>query len=153
MAYRPTYSCRNAAPGGGQTPSGTGTSFSITPVATDDLTCTFSNALTLADLRLVKTSSAATVHSGDVVTYTLTATNAGPSAANGAILRDTPGAGLNCSVPSATATCTASGGAACPAATVPVANLTGPSGVTIPTLPNGGSVVITLQCTVTATGL
>ncbi|MBD9470842.1 DUF11 domain-containing protein [Pseudoxanthomonas sp. PXM01] len=40
--YTTTYSCTNAR-AGGQTPSGSGTSFSVTPVAGDDLTCTFAN--------------------------------------------------------------------------------------------------------------
>ncbi|KRA45023.1 DUF11 domain-containing protein [Pseudoxanthomonas sp. Root630] len=42
-SYATTYACTNARPGG-QTPSGNGTSFAITPVAGDDLTCTFANA-------------------------------------------------------------------------------------------------------------
>nr|WP_315183622.1 hypothetical protein [uncultured Albidiferax sp.] len=119
-----------------------------------NITCTFTNtAIPGADLTIVKTGSAASVRTGGVVSYTLTAGNNGPGAANGAVIRDVPGVGLDCTTPSPTATCSASGGAACPAATVPVANLQGPGGVTIPTLPVGGSVVITLQCLVTATGL
>lgn len=42
--YTSTYACTNAR-AGGQTPSGSGTSISLTPVAGDDLTCTFRNAL------------------------------------------------------------------------------------------------------------
>jgi len=42
--YLTTYSCTNAL-AGGQTPAGSGTSFSVTPAAGDDLTCTFTNAL------------------------------------------------------------------------------------------------------------
>jgi len=84
---------------------------------------------------------------------TFTLSNAGPNAANGAVLRDAPGAGLDCTTPSSTATCTAGGGASCPGATVPVANLTSPAGVAIPVLPAGGSMVVTMQCTVTASGL
>ena len=149
--YASSYACTNAL-AGGQTPSGSGTSFSLTAIAGDDLSCTFSNAVTLTDLSVVKTVSPASAKTGDVVSFTLTVNNAGPNAANGAVLRDVPGAGLNCSTPSLTATCSASGGASCPAATVPVASLTGPTGIVIPALPAGGGVVVTMQCTVTASG-
>ncbi|WP_157900071.1 DUF11 domain-containing protein [Rhodoferax koreensis] len=48
--YSSSYACTNALVGG-QTPSGTGTSFSVTPVAGDDLTCTLTNTAILADCR------------------------------------------------------------------------------------------------------
>ncbi|MBT2300966.1 DUF11 domain-containing protein [Variovorax paradoxus] len=138
--YTSSYSCTNAL-AGGQTLSGTATSFNMTPVANDDLTCTFSNtAVPRADLQVVKAASPTAARTGDVITCTLTASNAGPSDANNAVLRDVPGAGLDCTVPSSTATCAASGGASCPGATVPVADLTSPAGVAIPALPAGGSV-------------
>jgi uncharacterized repeat protein (TIGR01451 family) len=151
--YTTTFSCSNALPGG-QSPAGSGVSFSLTPVPGDDLRCTFSNvSIPRADLSVVKSSSAANVRSGDLVVFTLTGTNTGPSAADGAVIRDVASAGLDCTTPSATASCSANGGAACPGAAVPVADLLGPGGVTIPILPAGGSVAITLQCRVTATGL
>ncbi|WP_162277348.1 DUF11 domain-containing protein [Rhodoferax koreensis] len=144
--YSSSYACTNALVGG-QTPSGTGTSFSVTPVAGDDLTCTLTNTAILADLQVVKTASPpGAVQVGQVVTYTIVATNNGPAAAHGAKLTDTP-VGLNCQIPSATATCTATAGASCPSATVPVASLTG-SGITLPAFPNGGSVTVTVRCTV-----
>lgn len=119
-----------------------------------NIVCTFTNtAIPGADLSIVKIGSAASVRTGGVVSYTLTAGNNGPGAANGAVIRDVPGTGLDCTTPSPTASCSASGGAACPGATVPVVNLQGPGGVTIPTLPAGGGIVITLQCLVTANGL
>jgi hypothetical protein len=40
--YSPRWTCTNAR-AGGQTPSGTGSGFSITPASGDDLTCTFIN--------------------------------------------------------------------------------------------------------------
>jgi uncharacterized repeat protein (TIGR01451 family) len=143
--------------GGTATPdlaTGTVTLDALATAAGANVVCTFTNtAIPGADLSIVKTGSAASVRAGGVVTFTLTGTNSGPGAANGAVIRDVPGTGLDCLTPSPTATCSASGGAACPAATVPVANLQGPGGVTIPTMPAGGGIVITLQCTVTATGL
>ena len=100
-----------------------------------------------ADLQIAKTNTpgvngdvdqaADTVVSGSTVTYTLTVSNAGPFKGDGAVLTDTA-TGLTLTGVSCT---TATGGAACPApANVTLALLTG-SGIVIPTLPAGGSVV------------
>ena len=153
--YATTYACTNAL-GGGQTPSGSGTTFNVTAVVGDDLTCTFTNTRNAAaDLRLTKTNTtgvngevdqvADTVVSGTPTTYTITVTNLGPDAANGAVITDPAPTNLTCT----TATCAAAGGAACPVPTgaALVAAMQG-AGATVPTLPNGGSVVITLNCTV-----
>ena len=108
-----------------------------------------------ADIRITKTNTpgvngevdqaADTVASGATVPYTIVATNAGPKPADGAVLADPAPTNLLC----ATATCTASGGAACPATTgaALVSALQG-AGVAIPALPVGGSATFTLQCTV-----
>ena len=150
--YTTTYRCTNAR-SGGSAPSGTATSFAFAPVAGDQVSCVFRNVrIPRAELSIIKAASPVTAVAGSVVTYTITASNPGPSAAGGTLIRDTPGAGLNCTDPVATAACTASGGASCPAATVPVASLTG-AGVAIPTFPAGGQIVLTLQCRVTATGM
>ena len=151
--YTTTYACTNAR-SGGAAPSGSAATFAFTPVAGDQLACVFRNVqIPRTDLSIVKGASPTTALSGSVVTYTMTANNPGPAAANGTVLRDTPGAGLDCTDPAPTAACTAAGGASCPGATVSVANLTGATGVTIPTFPVGGQIVLTLQCRVTATGL
>lgn len=153
--YTTTYACTNAL-AGGQTPSGSGTSFTITAVAGDDLTCTLTNTRkSQADLRLTKTNTpgvngevdqaADTVVSGTTTSYSITVTNNGPDAANGSVLADPAPTNLTCT----TASCTAAGGAVCPVPTgaALVAALQG-AGATIPTLPNGGSVTVTLTCTV-----
>lgn len=153
--YATAYTCTNAL-AGGQTPSGSGTTFNVTAVAGDDLTCTFANTRNAqADLRLTKTNTtgvngevdqaADTVVSGTATTYTITVTNLGPDGADGAVITDPAPTNLTCS----TATCAASGGAACPVPTgaALVAALQG-AGATVPTLPNGSAVVITLNCTV-----
>lgn len=103
-----------------------------------------------ANLSIVKTRDVAEVVTGGTVVFTLAVANAGPSPAHGAIVRDPAVAGLNC----ATATCTASGSAACPAATgaALAAALQSGSGAVVPQLPAGGGVNIALTCTVTATG-
>jgi uncharacterized repeat protein (TIGR01451 family) len=104
------------------------------------------------DLQMTKAvSPTGAVASGSILTYTLVARNTGPDSTNNVLLRDTPGAGLDCTTPSPSATCSASGGASCPGATVPVSSLTG-GGVSLPSLPVGGQVAVTMQCTVTATG-
>jgi uncharacterized repeat protein (TIGR01451 family) len=108
-----------------------------------------------ADLVLTKTNTpgvngnvdqaADTVVSGAPSNYAITVTNNGPDAANGAVVTDPVPTNLTC----ATATCSAAGGAVCPAQTgaALVAALQG-AGATVPTLPNAGSVTFTLNCTV-----
>jgi uncharacterized repeat protein (TIGR01451 family) len=112
--------------------------------------CSYTNTRQITNLSVVKTANPTNVQTGGTVTFTLTVNNAGPAAANGAILRDKPGAGLSCT---AAPTCTASGGASCPSAlalTAPA--ITSNAGVPIPVLPNGGQVVVTMVCTATASG-
>ena len=118
-----TYSCTNTL-SGGQAPSGSGTSFAVTGVSGDDLTCVFTNTRkNRADLRLTKTNTpgangeadqaADTVVSGATTVYTLTVTNLGPDAADGAVLTDPAPTGVTCT----TASCTSAGGATCPVPT------------------------------------
>ncbi len=153
--YATTYACSNAL-AGGQTPSGSGITFNITAVVGDDLTCTLTNVRNnQADLRLTKTNTpgvngevdqaADTVVSGASANYSIVVTNLGPDAANGSVVVDPVPTNLTCS----TASCTATGGAACPAPTgaALVAALQG-AGATIPTLPLNGAVTIALTCTV-----
>ena len=84
--------------------------------------------------------------SGSTQSYVIVVTNNGPDAANGAVVRDPPPTGLTCTA----VTCSnATGGATC--ATTPaltVANLQSAGGVALDTLPSGGSVRLTLTCTV-----
>lgn len=153
--YTTTYNCTNTL-AGGQTPSGTTTTFNLTAVAGDDLTCTFANTRrALANLGLTKTNTpgvngevdqaADTVTSGATTTYTIVVGNAGPDAVSNAVVIDPAPTNLNCP----TATCTATGGATCPAQTgvALVAALQG-AGATIPTLPVSGTVTIALTCSV-----
>ncbi len=111
------------------------------------IVCTYTNTRNVADLKLTKDDGKTTAVAGDTNTYTITLTNNGPFAANGAVVTDPAVAGLTCS----TVSCTAVGGAACPA--TPSVAAFQSSGLTIPTLPSGGSVAFTLTCTVTATGV
>lgn len=108
-----------------------------------------------ADIRITKTNTpgvngdvdqaADTVNAGASVPYSIVATNNGPKPANNAVITDPVPTNLNCP----TATCAATGGAVCPTATgaALVAALQG-AGATVPTLPSGSSVTLTLNCTV-----
>lgn len=111
------------------------------------LVCTFTNTQLQPDLAVTKQASPAVVASGATVTFTLTANNTGTVDVNDAVLADAPGPGLSCT---AAGSCTANGGATCPGS-IPAAALFG-AGVTIPLLPAGGNVVVTVPCTVTASG-
>lgn len=114
------------------------------------ITCTFTNLPPRSEVQVNKTVMPSPVVSGQVATYSIVVRNNGPQAVSNVGLADVAGAGQNCSVPSTTATCTATGGATCPAS-LPVATLLA-GGVTIPSLPVNGQVTVTLQCTVSATG-
>jgi len=97
----------------------------------------------VADLSITKTDGVTAVDAGGSLTYTITASNAGPSdAPGGAIVADTFPAGLTCSW-----TCAGAGGGNC--------NASGGSSIGEGVfLPAGGSVTFTVSCTVSpaATG-
>jgi len=99
-----------------------------------------------ADVGIVKTGPASLIP-GSAITYTLTITNAGPSAADGSTYNDNvpgviSGVGASCGG--------AAGGATCGAVTVAGNNVSG----IVTLLPVGGSVVVTITGTVSgaATG-
>ena len=120
-----------------------------------DYTCTFTNHKLTADVSLTKTNTPGvngnvdqagdTVVSGSSVSYAVTVANNGPDSADGSLVTDPAPTNLVC----ATATCSATGGAVCPAQSgaALVSALQG-AGATIPTLPNGGTVTFNLSCTV-----
>ncbi|WP_408950764.1 beta strand repeat-containing protein [Lysobacter sp. Hz 25] len=149
--YTATYACSNALVGG-QTPSGSGGSFSLTPVAGDDLTCTLTNTRKpLADLTISKTNTMAngpddqandTLTPGAATTYTLVVTNRGPDAVTGAVLRDPSASRVRLSCPGP-ATCA---GAACPSATLTTAQLD--AGVALGAMALNDTVTVALACTV-----
>jgi len=91
-----------------------------------------------ADLSIIKSDGVTSATAGGSVTYTITASNAGPSAATGATVTDTFPSDLTC-----TWTCVGAGGGTCTAAG------SGNIGDTV-NLPVGGSVTYTASCTVSA---
>jgi len=93
-----------------------------------------------------KVASSTSLTSGSPLSYTITATNNGPSAANGALLTDPAIAGFSAS----TISCTnATNGAVCPAG-VTVASLQG-AGIALTTFPGGGAITFLLSGTLTQT--
>ena len=91
-----------------------------------------------ADLAITKTDGVTTATAGGSVTYTITASNAGPSDATGATVADTFPAVLTC-----TWTCTGAGGGTC------TASGSGNINDTL-NLPSGGSATYTASCTISA---
>jgi uncharacterized repeat protein (TIGR01451 family) len=91
-----------------------------------------------ADLSITKTDGVTTATAGGSVTYTITASNAGPSNATGATVADTFPASLTC-----TWTCAGAGGGTCTASGS--GNLSDSVN-----LPSGGSVTYTASCTLSA---
>jgi uncharacterized repeat protein (TIGR01451 family) len=103
---------------------------------------------TVADLAIQK-NGPATASAGSNIAYTINVINNGPGPANGTTFTDTFPSGLT----AVNATCTSSAGAgtsACGAITLSLA--AGSLNGTIPSLPSGGSVVITVTATLPATG-
>ena len=95
------------------------------------------------DLQVVKTNGTSSVYSGSTTTYTLTVTNNGPDSAVGAVISDTPGAGLTCPAGNPV-TLT---GAGAPSGSYTIGNLTG-AGITLGTIANGQTVTVTYACQV-----
>lgn len=131
-----------------------GNSVSVDTTAAN-VVCTYTNTARRADLSVSKTNTPLagpndqatdTVTRGAATSYSIVVRNAGPDAADGAVLRDPLPVGLNCT----TASCgSPAGGAVCPAAgALTVVALQSAGGVTIPTLPANASLTVTLACTV-----
>ncbi len=98
-----------------------------------------------ADLAITKTDGVTNVNAGGTTTYTIVVSNAGPSAANGAVFTDPAVANLTVT---GVVCGSASGGAACPTAPNTTVALMQGAGIVVPTLPSGGSVTFTVNATV-----
>jgi uncharacterized repeat protein (TIGR01451 family) len=159
-SYASTIVCSNASAGSTTVlPAGAGSNAGsrrqwsdFTPAAGDDIDCTITNTPLGADLAITKTNTPAlgandqptdTVTRGAPTTYQIVVTNNGPGASNNAVLRDPATASLSCT---SVACAVGGGGATCPAVTV--AALQSASGITLPTLPVGSSLIFTLTCDV-----
>ncbi|MFN7961132.1 MAG: IPTL-CTERM sorting domain-containing protein [Thermoanaerobaculia bacterium] len=114
------------------------TTVQLAGAAVDDVTVTACRQL-MADLSITKTDGVTTAVPGGSVTYTITASNAGPDAANPATVADTFPAILTC-----TWTCVGAGGGTC------TASGSGNINDATVNLPSGGSVTYTASCTISA---
>jgi uncharacterized repeat protein (TIGR01451 family) len=110
----------------------------------------------IANLTIAKSNGTTTLTAGSATRYTVTVSNLGPSAAGGAVVKDTAGAGLLCTAVTCAAT---TGTATCPAA-LPVGTSVNAgstafftTGEAIPSLPANSSVVFAVDCGVVTTGL
>jgi trimeric autotransporter adhesin len=84
------------------------------------------------------------VASGSTVTYLVVVSNTSGAAMSNLVIKDPVVSGIALS----NVSCVATGGASCPGSTT-VAGLQGATGLTIPSLPSGGSVTFTIQATLT----
>ena len=113
----------------------------------------------MAQLSVTKTNGTTTLAAGSTTSYTITFGNLGPSAANGAIVKDLFTPGLTCT----SVTCVATTGtpvASCPSSLLPLGSTVAASatnffttGETIATFPTNSSVTLVANCNVNATGL
>ncbi len=130
-----------------------GTVSALLTVTTPSATISTSTATVqpAANLAITKTNGITTptfVAAGSTITYTITVSNFGPGPVANAILRDAPGAGLNCAP---VITCAVGSGAAvCPTAPISLSSLL--AGVPIPSLGVNSSLTFSVTCGVTATG-
>lgn len=101
-----------------------------------------------ADLRVVKSTTAMSVRSGEQIQYTLVVDNLGPADVSNATLTDNQNSHLDCLSPVEVPTCSATGGAICPATLSRSALFS--TGVTLPFVPaNNGRLTLTVNCVVT----
>ena len=106
-----------------------------------------------ADVSLTKTNTPGvngevdqasdTVTSGETTTYVITVTNNGPDSVSGAVVTDTPAAGITC--PGANPVTISGNGV--PSGSFTVADLTG-AGITLGTLGNGQAATLSFDCQV-----
>jgi len=109
-------------------------------------TGTASTSITIptADLSATKSNGVSSVATNGATAYTIVVSNAGPSAANNSVVTDPASAGLVL----LSVTCSAAGGAVCPAG---LSTTTFQTGATIPTFPALSALTFTANAQVTAT--
>lgn len=100
-AYVNSIACTNTTPNSSTVlPSGTGSSFNLTVLATDNISCTLTNDVATAPafIDVVKTVTTGQLYDevGDIATYSYVVTNTGPSAVNTLTVTDNRIAVVNC---------------------------------------------------------
>ncbi len=133
-----TATCAIAASATGSLSNTATATFASDPNAANNSATDTDTLAPQANLGITKTDGVTTATPGGSVTYTITASNAGPSNAPGATVADTFPASLTC-----TWTCAGAGGGTC------TASGSGNVNDTV-NLPSGGSVTYTASCTISA---
>jgi len=143
-SYAVSLTCTNASTGSSSTPlpaNQPGSTYTFPALQYGDaISCVFTDTANRANISISKTGPV-NVNAGAALTYNVVVANAGPADASGALIKDPV-------VPNFTAsavTCSAAtGGAQCPINTqLTLANLQG-VGISIPALPNGGSITLAI---------
>ena len=145
-----TIASTATSPSGATLTEGTSLQGSASFVAQPNLATVSSPVQACANVSITKTNSVSAVTSGQTTTYSIVVNNAGPSAANGALLKDPAVTGLACTSVACTAT---SGSAVCPAPGGVTLPLLQGSGVVLSSLPANSSLTFQVTCGVTSTGL
>ena len=145
--YAVSLTCTNQTTGSSSTVLPTNQAVSTYTFASlqygDAINCLFTDTANRTNLSIAK-SGPASVGAGATLKYTLVVSNSGPLSASGTLVQDPAVANFTATSVACTAV---SGGAVCPAgAQLTVANLQG-AGIVIPTLPNGGTVTLTVSGT------
>lgn len=145
-SYTGTMACTNTRSGATTPlPSGGGYSFTVTPRAGDNITCTITNAAGNPVLAITKTDGQGTYAPGGSATYTITVSNSGNATAAGIPVVDNLPAGVTLSGPWS---CSASAGSSCSAASGGSAG--GTSVSTTVTVAVGGTVTLTVPVSFSA---
>jgi uncharacterized repeat protein (TIGR01451 family) len=118
----------------------------VDPVSSNNVSAATVTIPVPASLSITKTNNTSTLAAGSTANYTIVVSNAGPNAANNSVFKDPASTGLSCT----SVSCSATGGAICPASSVSAMQ---GSGITIATFPSNSSLTFTVTCGVTATGL
>ncbi len=138
------------SPSGATLTEGTSLQGSASFVAQANVAITSNPVQACANVAITKSNAVSTLAAGQTTTYDIVVSNAGPSAANGTLLKDPVAPGLVCTSVACTA---ASGSATCPApAGVSLLLLQG-SGIVLSSLPASSSLTFQVTCGVSATGL
>ena len=144
-SYAGAITCSNSRPGATTPlPAGAGTSFAVTPLAGDNITCTLSNTPGQVLLSVTKSNGTGTYAPGGSATYVIVVSNSGTAAASGATVVDNLPAGVTLSAPW---TCAASAGSSCPAS----GGLVGGAVVSLSaTVAAGGTITLTVPVQLSA---
>ena len=110
------------------------------------IVCTFIGGYAQADLSVTISNNAAAVVSGQAQRYVIRVANAGPDAADGAVVRAAPAKAMTCE-PTQQLSCSGEGGARC-GESITVGQLQSAHGVAIPMLPADSAVHMGMSCVI-----